>query len=48
MKRVEVRLGGGDRCGQVWEAFTPEFNKMRPDQPMAYPDYGSIRNHEAR
>jgi hypothetical protein len=25
----------GGRCGQGWEAFTPEFNKMRQDQPMA-------------
>ena len=22
----------------------PEFNKMRQDQSMAYPDYGSIRD----
>src|ERR1035438_9709120 len=32
----------GEKCGQVWEAFTPEFNKMRQNQPTAYPDYGSI------
>lgn len=37
MKRVEIRFGAGVRCGQVWEAFTPEFNKKRQDQPMAYP-----------
>jgi hypothetical protein len=24
----------GGRCGQFWEAFTPEFGKMRQDQPM--------------
>jgi hypothetical protein len=36
------------RCGQVWEAFTSEFNKAGQDQAMAYPDHGSITIRGAR
>jgi len=47
MKRVEVRLGAGGDVGKSGKLSQSSI-KMRQDQPMAYPDHGSIQNHKAR